>query len=189
VPHVGETKTLSRLSFDSNQFLTALEDLSVSGLMESLSRGFTSMFMHANAAHIFGNMLMLALFAPWVQSALGGRRTMVIYLAGGLGAVAAHAFSAPEGLLLGASAAISALLGAALTIWSKPKDEDAFNWRVVFQAFAIILLFDQVKNLVVQGPTTPEHVATLAHVVGAGVGLSLGGWYALRRALRKKRAA
>lgn len=183
VPNDGtETGILAKLSFDTQQFRAALHDLSASGIAESAWRAFTSMFMHANPAHIIGNMLMLALYAPWIQSALGGRRTMTIYLAGGLVAAAAYALFGSAGLMLGASAAISALMGASLTIWTKPKDGEAVDlFRLCFQALAAIILFSEVKSLILVGPVTPEHVVTLAHVVGAAVGLLLGGWYALRR--------
>lgn len=189
VPNDGtDTGTLAHLAFDSKQFLSAVHDLSFSGLAESAWRALTSMFMHANDGHIFGNMSMLLLFAPWVQSAFGARRAMVIYLAGGVVATISYSLLGPAGLMLGASAAISALMGAALTVWTKPKNGEPFDlYRVCFQAFAAVLIALEVKNLILQGPVTPDHVVTLAHVVGAGVGLIIGGLYALGQARRNAR--
>ncbi len=188
VPHDGtETGLLGRLSFDTGEFLTSLHHFSFSGLADSTFRAFTSMFMHATPGHIIGNMVALVLFAPWVQSVLGGRRTLVIYLTGGLLAAAAQAFSVGDSLLLGASAAIAALMGAVLTIWSKPKGDDLISlYRLSFQALAAMMLYGEVKNLIIQGTSTPNHVATLAHVIGAAVGILLGAWYALGR--RRRRA-
>ena len=50
----------------------------------------TAMFMHASIAHIFGNMLFLAIFGPTVEDAMGRLRFPIFYILGGLAALGAQ---------------------------------------------------------------------------------------------------
>lgn len=47
---------------------------------------FTYMFLHADGSHIFGNMLGLAIFGPWLEEIFGSRRFLAYYLITGVGA-------------------------------------------------------------------------------------------------------
>jgi membrane associated rhomboid family serine protease len=84
----------------------------------------TAMFMHGDWLHIGGNMLFLWIFGNNVEDALGHFRYAVFYLLGGLAATALQTFvtlyyGAPEAALvpnLGASGAISAVLGAYIVL-------------------------------------------------------------------------
>jgi membrane associated rhomboid family serine protease len=75
---------------------------------------FTSMFMHANLAHIFGNMFYLWIFGDNVEDAMGHARYLGFYLLGGVCAAAAQTAMDPSSVLpmVGASGAISAVLAA-----------------------------------------------------------------------------
>jgi membrane associated rhomboid family serine protease len=86
---------------------------------EGVKRIFTSMFIHADLFHIVFNMLFLYLFGKSVEAVTGSLRFLLLYLAGGLGAVLFHVALIPiggyEALVtpaVGASGAISAVLGA-----------------------------------------------------------------------------
>jgi membrane associated rhomboid family serine protease len=72
----------------------------------------TYMFIHADIAHIFGNMIFLFVFGDDVEEALGRRRFLLFYLL--CGAIGALAFVATdpnfEGPLIGASGAISGII-------------------------------------------------------------------------------
>ena len=74
----------------------------------------THMFLHANLAHLAGNMLFLWIFGDNVEDALGHARYAVLYLASGvLGALAEIAVTPHSGIaMLGASGAISGVLAA-----------------------------------------------------------------------------
>ena len=73
---------------------------------------FTSMFMHANLGHVFGNMFFLWIFGDNVEDAMGHARYLAFYLAGGVCAAAAQTLVDPMSLIpmVGASGAISAVL-------------------------------------------------------------------------------
>ena len=84
----------------------------------------TSMFMHGDWLHIGGNMLFLWIFGNNVEDALGKIRFTIFYLLGGFAATALQTFITLEYGTemeaeipnLGASGAISAVLGAYLLL-------------------------------------------------------------------------
>ena len=87
------------------------------------------MFMHGSWAHLLGNMLFLWIFGNNVEDALGKVRFLAFYVAGGLAATALQTFvtlayatqadaTIPN---VGASGAISAVLGAYLVLLPRAK--------------------------------------------------------------------
>jgi len=89
----------------------------------------TSMFMHGGWDHLLGNMLFLWIFGNNIEDALGHARYLVFYLAGGFAATALQTVvtlssgtdadaAIPN---LGASGAVSAVLGAYLLLLPRAK--------------------------------------------------------------------
>jgi membrane associated rhomboid family serine protease len=89
----------------------------------------TSMFLHGSWAHLLGNMLFLWIFGNNVEDALGKVRFLLLYLVGGLAATALQTFitlsyaSELDATIpnVGASGAISAVLGAYLVLLPRAK--------------------------------------------------------------------
>jgi membrane associated rhomboid family serine protease len=89
----------------------------------------TSMFMHGSWAHLLGNMLFLWIFGNNVEDALGKVRFLLFYLVGGFAATALQSFvtlgyaSDAEATIpnVGASGAVSAVLGAYLLLLPRAK--------------------------------------------------------------------
>lgn len=87
----------------------------------------TSMFMHGSWAHLGGNMLYLWIFGDNIENRLGHKRYIFFYLVCGIIASLSHVFStlmAPGSSLvpsLGASGAISGVLGAYMMMFPKKK--------------------------------------------------------------------
>jgi membrane associated rhomboid family serine protease len=79
----------------------------------------TSVFLHASVEHLLGNMLFLFLFGFTLEAALGPLLYLICYLAGGVGAsmLAALVYAGMGGLGLGASGAISALMGMYVVLY------------------------------------------------------------------------
>jgi membrane associated rhomboid family serine protease len=85
----------------------------------------TAMFMHGSWDHLLGNMLFLAIFGKNVEDAFDRLRYLAFYVAGGLAATVLQAAmtlglgtDAEAGVpMLGASGAISAVLGAFLVLY------------------------------------------------------------------------
>ncbi|MBL0098906.1 MAG: rhomboid family intramembrane serine protease [Saprospiraceae bacterium] len=76
----------------------------------------THMFMHADEKHLFFNMLGLYFLGPWVESSLGPKRFMILYLASGFVASIAQLFFS-HGIIVGASGAVYGVLAAFATMF------------------------------------------------------------------------
>ncbi len=109
----------------------------------------TSMFMHADLAHILGNMIYLWVFGDCIEDALGHFEYLIFYLFGGLAAsftnIASIIFTLPSlqpywriislnTPAVGASGAISAILGAYLILYPKARIR-----TIVFYIFVQII--------------------------------------------------
>ena len=96
----------------------------------------SSMFMPGGLAHLAGNMLYLWIFGDNVELAMGRVRFIVFYLVCGVAAALTHAFLVPGSTipLVGASGAISGVLGAYLLLYPRARV------RVLFIPFPLILL-------------------------------------------------
>jgi len=111
---------------------------------------FTSMFLHAGLVHLFGNMLYLHIFGDNVEDVLGHSGYLAFYLVCGLAASAAHimrVISVDNPLLynvpvVGASGAISGILGAYLVLYPKSKILTLviYGWAVLVPIPAFIFL-------------------------------------------------
>jgi membrane associated rhomboid family serine protease len=82
---------------------------------------FTSMFMHANLAHIAGNLWFLYIFGDNVEDALGHGRYLAFYLLGGIAAAAAQVLTnvASPIPMVGASGAIAAVTGGYMMLFPR----------------------------------------------------------------------
>ena len=80
---------------------------------------FTSMFLHVNLIHLAGNMIYLWIFGNNIEDKLGRLWFIGFYLIGGIAAVVAQVLIDPtsEVPMIGASGAISAVLGAYLVLF------------------------------------------------------------------------
>lgn len=141
----------------------------------------TSMFMHSGPAHLVGNMVYLFVFGPVVEDRLGRLRYVGLYVAGGLVATYAFALSqaAAEVPLVGASGAISGVLGAYLLVQHRSRVVTLVfivvpvrlpGWALVGTYF-ILQYFLYVSLSTFPGAEEEGGVAYAAHVYGfiAGV--------------------
>jgi membrane associated rhomboid family serine protease len=142
----------------------------------TVATAFSSMFLHAGWLHLLGNLLFLWLFGPNVEDALGRARFLAFYLVGGLVASAVQIAVEPSSTvpLVGASGAISVLMGAYLRL---------YPWARVLTVVFCILFFTIVEIPVVAilvlwfalqvvlGLLDPGEVAYAAHLAGFAFGL------------------
>ncbi|MEM1057334.1 MAG: rhomboid family intramembrane serine protease [Bacteroidota bacterium] len=101
----------------------------------------TAMFMHGGLAHIGGNMLYLWIFGDNVEHRFGHTTFLGFYLLSGLAASFAQIALDPDGLVpsLGASGAISGVLGAYLVLFPRNRVNAIFFFRVVSVPAFIVL--------------------------------------------------
>jgi membrane associated rhomboid family serine protease len=144
----------------------------------------TAIFMHGGLMHLFGNMLYLWIFGDNVEERLGHLRFLLFYLTGGLIASLAHVFATvafggnPLIPSLGASGAISAVLGAYLILFPRRKVR-VIMLRMLTTVPAIVaigiwFLFQLISGIGVLGAGAQQGgVAYAAHVGGFLAGLIL----------------
>lgn len=93
-----------------------------------LASAFISMFLHANLAHLLGNLWSLWIFGNNVEDAYGSGGYLLLYLASGLAATAAFVLtnSGEVTPLVGASGAISGVMGAYLVLFPRARVVSVF---------------------------------------------------------------
>lgn len=141
-----------------------------------------SMFMHGGFAHIIGNMLFLFVFGDNIEDRLGRPRYLLFYLFCGTVASLSHVFvssAAGKDLLipsLGASGAISGVLGAYLLLFPRKRVRVLFSWTVLsvpaVVAVGIWFVFQLISGLGYLGGGTGGGVAYAAHIGGFVAGLA-----------------
>jgi membrane associated rhomboid family serine protease len=95
---------------------SALTGHGPAGPLPPLLTIFTSMFVHGNFMHVFGNMIFLFVFGDDIEEVLGHWRFLGFYLACGIGAALTFVASDPSSTtgLIGASGAIAGVIAAYL---------------------------------------------------------------------------
>ena len=167
----------------------AFHPCEVNGSCQQIDKGWalaaiTSMFMHASWLHLGGNMLFLWIFGNNVEDAMGRLRFVLFYFLGGIAATTLQTFvtfhwgspgdtTVPS---LGASGAISAVLGAYLVLLPTASVL-TFVFFLLIEIPAILFLGIWFLFQLWQGGyavTHPESgggVAFFAHVGGFAFGL------------------
>jgi membrane associated rhomboid family serine protease len=135
-----------------------------------------STFFHANFAHLFGNMLILAILGNNVEDRLGHIRYIVLYLLGGAAAWVGHVALNLDSLYpaIGASGAIAAVFAAFLVFFPFARIL-TLVWfpvplAVYLPAFIPILFWFGLQFT----PLLESNVAVWAHIGGFLGGVLLG---------------
>lgn len=142
----------------------------------------TSMFMHAGIAHILGNMIFLWVFGDNIEDKFGRVKYILLYLAWGAAAAFAHSFYAMSTgdssiPAVGASGAISGILGAYLVLFPRAK---VFTIIAAFFIYTVripviaYIPFWFILQLIFAFIGQSGGVAYLAHIGGFVAGAATG---------------
>jgi membrane associated rhomboid family serine protease len=141
----------------------------------------TSMFLHGGWMHLLGNMLFLWIYGDNVEDAMGHARYVVFYLLCGIAAIFVQALSNPDSPypIIGASGAISGVLGAYLLLFPRARVLTLvllpfFFTTLRMPAMLLLLLWFAVQlisDLAV--PDGSASVAFRAHIGGFLTGMLL----------------
>ncbi len=142
---------------------------------------FTSMFLHGGFMHLAGNMLYLWIFGNNVEDAMGHVRFIVFYLLCGVAAVFGQVLQNPnsEIPMIGASGAISGVLGAYLILYPQARVLVLIPLGFFMQLIRLpalwVLGFWFILQLVSSALTSSEGggVAWFAHIGGFIAGMLL----------------
>ncbi len=151
---------------------------------------FTSMFLHGGWLHLIGNMLYLWIFGDNIEDAMGKVRFFVFYVLSGLLAAFSHAIISPGSNIpmIGASGAISGVLGAYLVLYPRARvlvliPLLGFFWRLFYIPAMFVLGFWFLLQIFSGGleGSSAGGVAWGAHVGGFIAGMLLVGIFKKRK--------
>jgi membrane associated rhomboid family serine protease len=135
---------------------------------------FTSMFLHGGILHLGGNMLYLWIFGKNVEDATGHSRFILFYLFSGVAAALVQCSVDPGSAvpMIGASGAISGILGAYLLLYPRARVKTlififVFITTVDIPAMVLLSLWFFVQIIFSHG----QGVAWFAHIGGFLFGL------------------
>ena len=153
--------------------------LDLSLLPEALTSGLISMFLHGGWMHILGNMLFLWIFGDNVEDRLGHVRFVLFYLLTGYIAFFAQAWTNPASTVpsIGASGAISGVLGAYLVLYPRARIVTLVFFGFFFRLLEVpalvflpiwflIQFISGVESLSIAAAGNAGGVAWFAHIGG-----------------------
>jgi len=153
---------------------------------ERLYTLFTSMFLHADAWHLGGNMLFLYIFGDNVEDAFGHGRYLGFYFLSGLAASVAfiwvQLFSGDVSTgAIGASGAIAGVLGAYIILYPRARILTFMfiGWIYIVPIPAVFLLgfwfvYQLIYGMLTIGVEAVTGIAYWAHIGGFVAGIFFG---------------
>lgn len=161
-----------------------------------LARLVTALFLHADWAHLVGNLLFLLIFGAPAERAMGPWRFLALFLVGGAVAnlAAVLAIGTPDRLIIGASGAVSAVIGAYLALFPTARlglvlPLGLFLQFVKMPAAVLIGLWAGLQLLYTFIGPAFGAVAWSAHLAGFALGGGFGLWSraAIKRRMKHDR--
>jgi membrane associated rhomboid family serine protease len=156
----------------------------------------TSMFAHGGWLHLLGNMLFLWVFGNNIEDAMGHAKFVVFYLLCGVAAAATQTLLSPHSVvpMIGASGAISGVLGAYLLLYPKVRVHTLIILPIYITSVALPAwvmlgywaLLQLVSGLAGLSQIEKGGVAFFAHVGGFVAGLVLIRLFASDEVLRRR---
>lgn len=149
------------------------------GATSTLIRLVSSMFIHSSVTHIVFNLAALAYIGGYSEKSIGTGRYLVIYFLSGIcaalfhGVIASYVLGSGQTLLIGASGAISGVLGIAAAIGNRR----AYYWLLIQIVFAFV------------GSVTLIPIAFTAHIGGFLAGVILTKIMKNRELLQRREAS
>ena len=147
----------------------------------------TSMFMHAGWFHLIGNMWFLWIFGNNIEDSMGHARFLLFYLIAGLVAAAAQTAMSPASTvpMVGASGAISGVMGAYLVLYPRVKIHTLiflgfFITTIAVPAYFMLVYWALLQAVGSLGGTDGGGVAFGAHLGGFLAGVVLIRFFAKR---------
>jgi rhomboid protease GluP len=140
-----QEEIIRRYGFIPDQLLSV--SYSSSSSSDALTRLFSSIFIHGNIAHLAFNIIALVYLGGYAERAVGILRYTLIYVIAGIagalfyGAISTSILGNSHAVLIGASGAISGILGIAAAAGNTM----AYYWLILQIVFAIVGSFTSFK--------------------------------------------
>ncbi len=146
----------------------------------------SSMFLHGGWMHLIGNMLYLWIFGNNIEDVMGHTKFVLFYAICGVVAALSHAFIDPESTIpmIGASGAISGVLGAYLMLFPRARVlvfiPIGFFSQMIYVPAAVVLGLWFLMQVFSGGMNVGHEgggVAFFAHIGGFIAGMILIGFF------------
>lgn len=151
----------------------------------------SSMFLHVSWGHLIGNLWFLWVFGNNIEDSMGHLSFVAFYLIVGMAAVTAHIALNPSSAvpMVGASGAISGIMGAYLVLYPKIRiDTWIFIMVLKLPAWVILGYWISIQLSGVLGTGSPSGgVAYGAHLGGFLAGLLLVPFFRNKKLVRAKK--
>ncbi len=128
----------------------------------------TAIFVHANTAHLAGNMIFFYIFGNKLEEEVGETNTGAVFFTGGVLSFIISMPFYPGAKMVGASAAIFSVMAAVLLV-RRP----GFSIQFLSPIGPLALLFF-IFNIIAIQKGAMGNVAYIAHVTGFVIGLFFG---------------
>ncbi|MGW0363124.1 rhomboid family intramembrane serine protease [Streptomyces sp. NPDC002990] len=164
------------------------------GGVRALLTPLTALFVHGSWPHLLGNMLFLHVFGRMTEQRMGRAAFLAFYVCTGYLALAVYAAAnaGSSQTLVGASGAISAVLGAFLCLLPRARVTSLFPFLFFlplrFPAWIVLLFWFALQGVAAHRAESGPGVAYLAHLVGFSLGFLYAG-VRYRRGTRVRRPA
>ncbi|WP_328970764.1 rhomboid family intramembrane serine protease [Streptomyces sp. NBC_00239] len=154
----------------------------------------TALFVHGSWLHLLGNMLFLHVFGVMAEERMGRLEFTAFYLVCGYLSLVAYAAANANSdqTLVGASGAISGVLGAFLLLFPRARVTSLFPFLFFlplrFPAWIVLVFWFALQGLAAHRAGSGPGVAYLAHLVGFALGFGYA-WVRYRHTTRVKNPA
>lgn len=126
----------------------------------------TGIFVHANWVHLIGNMIFLYIFGSALENEVGELRTAAVFFTGGVLSFILSIPFYPNARMVGASAAIFAVMAAVLLV---RRPGISFQFLSPLGPLAVLFF---IFNIAAIG--SKDNVAYISHLIGFVIGLFFG---------------
>ena len=146
----------------------------------SLWTPVTTLFVHANWAHLIGNIVFLSVFGNVFEKEAGGKVTLTAFLVGGVGSLIISTFYyGSDVAMIGASGAIFTLAAAAMLI-----NPLKLSLAFLFIPLGLVAILYFIFNVLAVAWGLGGNVGYVAHVAGFLIGVPFGIAFSKGRWLR-----
>ena len=148
-----------------------------------LVRLITAMFLHGNWLHWIINNSIFLLLAFSIEKVIGGQKFIFVFLLSGLmgNLIGSIFLQGQDNLLIGASGAVSGLIGLWLVMFPKKKINFILPIGLYFEKtsmpLAVVIMLWLVVQVILQFEPHPSYdIAWISHITGFSTGFLLA-WF------------
>ncbi len=145
-----------------------------------LFRLLTTLFLHGNVLHWVINISIFLLLAFAIEQVIGGQKFLTVFLLSGIvgNVFASYFLQSQDNVLVGASGAVSGLIGMWLVLFPRKKINFILPIGLYMQKtsmpLAVVIILWLLVQIILQVQTNPSYdIAWISHIMGFATGFLL----------------